>query len=401
MRVVLETSAVVASSFELSSPSFRNVLAHSDRLGYQLLMPRVVQGELINRFEKKIWELHDQVVSAIAEFERMTGYEFRESMTKDIVTQAVHDYSQTLEHRFTRAGGTFLEYPSVGHEDLARMDMKDKKPFGGSKPSYRDALIWFTILEALRQRPEPLIFITSNTKDFSESKSEPSTLHHDLAEQLRLWGMKGNEVEIILSIEEFNQRIIVPLLDVDEELTEQIRLGRLGQLDLRQQIRSRFDDGLGRLIPMMNPLVLSIPRPVASVRYAGIGDIEITESQIKRIGAEDLWASLRISFPVNLIVETEMGSPLAQRAKCTRLLESGLVEATLSRPGFCSVEMIVRPREDEISSLKILMLQVGKWAVGIPNASAEEYFESVSQFALGFGDTDEEQWVEQTWYPIG
>jgi hypothetical protein len=94
--VILDTSAIIASSREFKSPAFESFLANGRRLGYTLALPKVVIEELVNRFRRDAEKLHERANSAIAEFESMSGFELPPVFDEELVRLAVHSYEQRI-----------------------------------------------------------------------------------------------------------------------------------------------------------------------------------------------------------------------------------------------------------------------------------------------------------------
>lgn len=63
-----------------------------------------------------------------------------------------------------------LPYPSVGHEELVDRVLAYRRPFNESERGYRDALVWYSVLE--QAADGRVVVLTGNTKDFADPNGQ-------------------------------------------------------------------------------------------------------------------------------------------------------------------------------------------------------------------------------------
>jgi len=93
------------------------------------------------------------------------------------------------------------------------------KPFVLGGRGYRDALIWFSLLELAQSCVHKISFISDNTKDWCREGKSPE-LHVDLLEDLRVQGIDCSRVQMFLSLGEFTQQCTIDSLPESALATE-------------------------------------------------------------------------------------------------------------------------------------------------------------------------------------
>lgn len=83
---------------------------------------------------------------------------------------------------------------------LLERDLAKRKPFNEGK-GMRDALLWECVLELCASSPRPLAVISTNTRDFADSRA--GVLHEDLLVDLDRIGLPRESAEFYPSIEAF------------------------------------------------------------------------------------------------------------------------------------------------------------------------------------------------------
>lgn len=79
-----------------------------------------------------------------------------------------------LDRTVRQGGGSYMDMPQVDHSTLVERAMLGKKPFDSNgKEGYRDALIWYSILELCGRlsSDDYVLFVTGNSRDFCDDKT--------------------------------------------------------------------------------------------------------------------------------------------------------------------------------------------------------------------------------------
>jgi hypothetical protein len=116
-----------------------------------------------------------------------------------------------------------VDVASLVHRALAR-----KKPFDSNgKVGFRDSIIWETILLLVKRKPDEILFITRNTKDFCEN----GQLHKDLLADLVINGLSNVSVTVCEGLSRFIEVYVKPSLEKLDEIQKQINDDRFPGFD--------------------------------------------------------------------------------------------------------------------------------------------------------------------------
>lgn len=206
MKIVPDTT-VFAHGFNSASADVRllkNFLDHGDA---ELCVPAVVLEEAVNLVRKSIEDVNHRLNAA----QRLTGddqtysnLDVREGLTRHRGT--LHVLLKSLKARI-------LPYPSVGHEDLVAKALKPNKPFVSSGRGYRDALIWYSVLDLAQSCHDEVSFISDNSDDWCRSKKD-LRLHDDLLTDLKSRGIDTSRIRFFASLGDFIQQCAIGSLPV-------------------------------------------------------------------------------------------------------------------------------------------------------------------------------------------
>jgi hypothetical protein len=200
--VVLDTNAF-HSDVHGTQPRLSGILdGPLNQAAFEVFVPEVVMLELDKQFARRSKKLVREIDKAVGAHKgelAALGIAVPEGMTVD--EDAVNDYRGRLEERLAKAGAKILPAP----EDLSaalEWAVHRRKPFKHTGEGFQDAVIWLSILELASQRPEPIAFVSSNSKDFAEPDSD-SKLAIDLRRDLIDRKRPGNQVRLVAGISAF------------------------------------------------------------------------------------------------------------------------------------------------------------------------------------------------------
>jgi hypothetical protein len=255
MKVVLDTTAF-ENGFNSRSADVEVLRAFLERSGSELCVPKVVLGEVVNRVRKKLKEVNDK----LNDLQRLTGDEqrFRKFEVESILPACESDLGSLLRDDLK---GRILEYPGVGHEELVGRDLHSIKPFAASGKGYRDALIWFSIVELLQVGNESVVFITGNSNDWWESTKE-CRLHPQLRAELEDRSIGTDRLILLPSLSDFNERYAIADLPPDASAMVETPIDYLQVLVDRK----------GLVESMMQA---ALPKVLRAAIGAWVGDLEV------------------------------------------------------------------------------------------------------------------------------
>lgn len=175
-----------------------------------------VVEEAVNLVRKGIEEANQK----LSEPQRLTGD--TATFKKVDVKSAVAKYRSDLDALLQSLKARILPYPAVSHADLVIRALSARKPFVPGGRGYRDALIWYTVLElASGCGGEDVAFVSANSHDWCKTKAELE-LHSDLVSDLEAKGIEVASFKFFDSLATFVQKYAIETLPVSspsEEVT--------------------------------------------------------------------------------------------------------------------------------------------------------------------------------------
>jgi hypothetical protein len=332
VRIVVDANVIVSSP-RLNSGPWRALLRASDRGLVDLLIPEVCLLEADSWFRREMPGRIADYKKALARLEHM-GLR----LERDYISYArPHDilsigdehtaaYSAYLRERICNHA-TVIPIPDVAHAVLVERATSRRRPFTEKGTGYRDALIWFSVLALAEEGP--LVFLTSNTKDFADG----TNLHPDLVDDLVAAGLRGSHVVLEVSLSQLVQSTIPEEeLDVRSDLEQSFRsneaIAALASALDREFAASGYeylypaseDDGLPA--PFVNPsfewlwdihdVTIEGAKPIGDDSHAVVGRCRGT-TRVYEIIAESWADKLRVGSDgvVRMSLGTEGGLAVA------------------------------------------------------------------------------------------
>lgn len=206
VKVVFDTT-VLAQGFNSRSADVEMLRIFLERTHAELCVPAVVIEEAVNLVGRAVEEAN----SKLAGVRRLTGNDKDYASLE--VSHAKTTYRDLLCRKLKDMNGRFLPYPKIGHDQLVQRALIPYKPFVTSGRGYRDALIWFSLLELAQRCDHEVIFISSNTTDWCQSKNDVK-LHTDLQNDLDSKGIGASRMRFFKSLGDFIQEYAVTTLPI-------------------------------------------------------------------------------------------------------------------------------------------------------------------------------------------
>jgi predicted nucleic acid-binding protein len=242
-RIILDTSVLVPD-YRLRSLTLRAVLRAAGDLGDDLLIPRLVLDELINKFR-------EDLEAASHAFARTRGRLFglldrKRTSHRVNVERHVAAYSTWLNSELNSKKVKILDYPTCDHRDVVARALHRRRPFSADgQRGYRDALIWETILRSLRFDWKETFFVSTNTRDFADPQ-DSGRLHPDLLQELESLQKGRVGFAFFPGLEELLAGGVAPRQKLLPRIKSEIELGRLGNRKLRTWLLDILPTALNR-----------------------------------------------------------------------------------------------------------------------------------------------------------
>lgn len=236
MKVLIDTSAIYPDVCFRSADS-RILL---DAIGTQVtgvLVPEVVLRELVNKQREALVDAFDAHQKLMRILTQMCVEPPERLMRPANVGERGAAYSVFLINLMKPPLWLKLPMPQVSHDAVVTRELHRRKPFAPKGTGYRDYLIWLSLLEYAKANPDPIHFITGNTKDFAEGEQ----LHPDLLSDLKAI-RADRRIHLHTSIRAFVGKSILPTLAHDDRTLREIERGSLRDFDLREWFVANQDE---------------------------------------------------------------------------------------------------------------------------------------------------------------
>ena len=231
MYVLLDTNIYVGD-WRLSGSAFNVFREARARIGANWVVPEIIFAEVTNKAAERVSTIKDRLESIATELQFVRGRPTERIALDAMATSA--DYSAFLTDLFAKEDAKIIPMPGVPHAELAQRAVEKRRPFKESGAGYRDALIWHTILELLRDPNTKLCFVTANSSDFGKS-----VLHHDLVSDLTQRSIDPGRIRYFNTLEAFNEAVVLPTLEQVDGLAKELEAGSAA-LDIMAWARLEF-----------------------------------------------------------------------------------------------------------------------------------------------------------------
>jgi hypothetical protein len=293
---LLLDSTVFYDDPNLSSENWALIEEYVKRTGSRVLVPAVVRDEIRAKFFERLKGAQGDMESARHSIERLTRVQFK-TPSIDVAAETMK-YLLRLDSRLKRVNGRTLAYPSAAHPELVERELNDLRPFQPKGTGYRDALIWYSLLEYLKKEPRDCILVTKNTNDFSAQKDEVKLIHGDLASDLKAAGV-ATSLEIRRNLDEFISDFVKPVLQKLGELKLELEKGK--PVDLKQYLEGNFNSVFEQL--NLKRLRISIPgvRLEEPVGVSTLGEpSEIRIDDVLELNASEVYIEFHADYEANV-----------------------------------------------------------------------------------------------------
>ncbi|MFV2044786.1 MAG: PIN domain-containing protein [Anaerolineales bacterium] len=231
MRVVIDSN-IIARDFHLSSSTSRVFLSDVSKAGHEVFVPEIVLDEVANKYEEQVRSAVQKADSGLRELERLARIKVRRPIGERKIASICGEHRAELRENLS-AVAEFLAYPDIGHHDLVRRALSRRKPFKEKGGGYRDALIWWNVVELARLTTSvPIALISGNSTDFATSRDKPDELHADLVEDLFPAAGEASDVHLYPNLETFVSNHILPELERNEQMATQLAKGTYPDFNL-------------------------------------------------------------------------------------------------------------------------------------------------------------------------
>lgn len=315
--VIFDTNIVVEKEdFFFSKKDLVKLINMKDIEKFEIYLPKIIIEEIVKKYMEKAGSSIKGLKKFIEDNEKYKFYsedEFNKS--KDELSKEIKNrYKKNLDEIMKNKNIKKIDYPrdSFTVERISKNFFEGNQPFQDGKESFRDAFIWYSILEFSKEinKDDTIYFLTNNTKDFYDKENK--TLHEDFKKDLI------NKEQIILykSIDDFIHNVkseINHKLTIEEEIDDYLKDDEIekyiGSLDEKYFIyisdilnNDKIDTIANDFIESIHPeerndCILGVDL-FAEIEYFNKDEFEIYSFDYEFIGEKEVVINMELRFDI-------------------------------------------------------------------------------------------------------
>lgn len=186
MNYIIADTNIFYSDFYLESIEWKKLLLiNNNEADYKVICLEFIFEEVVKKYSDSITKKLKLLSSMQNEKEFKM---LKLGVTIETKEFYVSRYKESLKSILAVNGIDIIPYPQ-GENYLGLISKRyfeSKKPFAVDKPSFPDSIIWYSIIDELKNiaKNESMHFITGNYKDFAVDKDNKEIFHDDLITEL-------------------------------------------------------------------------------------------------------------------------------------------------------------------------------------------------------------------------
>jgi hypothetical protein len=205
IKIFLDTNQIIRHRYFLDSNVFNLFKKYVKKNEHvKLCVPKIVITETCRNFSQEV----GRSPLIVKVFKKLT--QAKDDNIKDILEW----YETFLNRELENVGAIIVEYPNVKHEQIIERYMHDRRPFSkkkGDSKGYKDSLLWYSILEVIKEDKEAsknkYLLITDDSDFISKKENENCSLHRDLAIEVI-----GVDFKLIPGLKQFVDQHVEPII---------------------------------------------------------------------------------------------------------------------------------------------------------------------------------------------
>jgi hypothetical protein len=307
VRVFLDSSAIISSGDYLESPEWAALDRYAGRNDIEILIPKIVIEEVLNRFRESLEKKYKSYVESRRRIMELAGKKAEDDVSDKDIQEILKNHQQRLTYRFSRRGYRILDYPSMQHVDMVRRALGRVKPFAPDGRGYRDALIWYSIIEEMRRDPTEALFVTENTKDFASGQGDNATLHLALARDLAENNLPPRAVGLVTSLDALIRTHLETYVERMSAIERQVIDGTFQDGSFQDHLLRAVDHFLARIDPWDLSKLTGF-NVDDDMNWATTRSIhKIVSVDARRLGWDQIQVVTRAIFEIEMSVDTVEG----------------------------------------------------------------------------------------------
>lgn len=207
-------SSILCQDLRFTGTAARVLFGNVRVVPVMVAVPEVVVDEVTNHFRERLAKARLTLTEAHKKLSILIP-ESADLPDPVNVERETLQYREFLLKQLSAVQGRILPYPNISHQKIVKRELQRRKPFKENGSGYRDLLIWESLRSLTFSGHERIAFVTANVKDFIAD----AQLHEDLAADI----LNPDRVEVFASLKEFNEKHVIPRLEVVDRFNEELR----------------------------------------------------------------------------------------------------------------------------------------------------------------------------------
>tara|TARA_R110002167_G_scaffold207033_3_gene411223 strand:- start:5114 stop:6139 length:1026 start_codon:yes stop_codon:yes gene_type:complete len=218
MRIVFDTN-ILCSDYWFKGAGFRALSQLIIDSNSSLHLPEVVLDELFVIYEEDLRKDANKVQSYAS---RLLNTEFELPTCDNSFADQQNYYREYIHGIIDKYSIHIIPYPNVPLKEIVKRELNGMKPFAkrdihkknqSKVGSFRDYLIWHSVLALAEQDGPEVVFIANNPDDYSVDKNENrNLLHKDLRAEATELGINESKLKYFPTLSDFVKEVVTPKL---------------------------------------------------------------------------------------------------------------------------------------------------------------------------------------------
>ncbi|WP_245649849.1 PIN domain-containing protein, partial [Nocardia shimofusensis] len=163
--MVVVDANILVSSNNLQRNPWKSLAERQQEWGFRFVVPEVALLEAVHRIRDN-WRKEFEKLAAVRIGPLDLG-DMHQDLA-ELVAKKIDDLEQSLRDGFGEMGASLVEPPQIPYMDIVQRAIYQTAPYGPKSPdSFRDAVIWHTLLSVAEANPDAEVwFVSNNVDDF-------------------------------------------------------------------------------------------------------------------------------------------------------------------------------------------------------------------------------------------
>ena len=198
MDIAIDTN-ILRQDFKLRDKNFDIFLDYLKKDKSKIILPKVTLEEIKELYKNFLKEKIQSLTSSHNKLSRSLTSHTLKDIDEINIKKELRAYEKFVYKKLNLKPRNIINYKNKFLPELIHRAIEKKKPLGNDGQQFRDGVLWLTLVDyASQQSDKSLIFISNNSKDFSnETKTK---LHEQLEAECK---KKGVVITYYQSIADF------------------------------------------------------------------------------------------------------------------------------------------------------------------------------------------------------